>query len=194
MTPQSTSSTGGIERLSIAELHSLCDHDVRSLLAEFLPLVNASELSIWVKDPDADRLVALLDTLGPAGPVELKITQPLTSGIVSQVYRTQTAFLDDGLWRSKAQSPLVDQALRQSTQHEMCVPFALAGHPIGVMCAVQLSDSIHQAPARWGFNSQELAILKVAAQAAALGMERARLAQAFNPSASTATISRGAAV
>jgi len=175
--PQSSSSVSAIDRLSLAELHTLCDHEVRSLLAEFLPLINASELAVWVKDPEADRLVALLDTLGPSGPVEMKITQPLTSGIVSQVFRSQTHFLDDGLWRSKAQSPLVDQALRQSTQHEMCVPFHLAGHPVGVMCAVQLSDSIHQAPTRWGFNSHDLAILKVAAQAAALGMERALLTQ-----------------
>ncbi len=179
--PQSSFSASAIDRLSITELHALCDDDVRSLLAEFLPLINASELAVWVKDPEADRLIALLDTLGPSGPVELKITQPLSSGIVSQVYRSQTHFLDDGLWRSKAQSPLVDQALRQSTQHEMCVPFQLAGHPIGVMCAVQLSDSFHQAPTRWGFNSRDLNILKVAAQATSLAMDRARLALQLRP-------------
>jgi GAF domain-containing protein len=163
--------------LSVAAMHGLCDDDVRSLLAEFLPLINASELAIWVKDPEAEQLVALLDTLGPGGPVELKVTQPLTSGIVSQVYREQTPFLDQGLWRSKTQSPLVDRALGQSTLHEMCVPYQLAGRPVGVVCAVQLADSIHQPPPRWGFTPQDLAVLKVAAQAAALAMERAWLAQ-----------------
>jgi GAF domain-containing protein len=166
-----------IKEWSIPGLHSLCDHEVRGLLAEFLPLLNASELALWVKDPDGEQLVALLDTLGPGGPVELKLTQPLQSGIISQVYRDQEAFLDRGLWRSKAQSPLVDQALGQSTVHEMCVPFHLSGRLIGVLCAVQLSDGIHQAPARWGFTPQDLAILKVAALAASLAMERAWFAQ-----------------
>ena len=170
-------STTGIGHLAIADLHALCDDPVRSLLAEFLPLIHASELAVWVKDPAADQLIALLDTLGPGGPVELKITQPLSSGIVSQVFREQSPFLDEGVWRSKTQSPLVDQALRQSTLHEMCVPFHLVGHPLGVLCAVQLSDSIHQAPARWGFTRADLAILKVAAQAIAIGMERAYLSQ-----------------
>ena len=177
MTPPPQSPAGELGQYAIAELHALCDHEVRSLLAEFLPLIEASEIAIWVKDPQADQLVALLDTLGPNGPVELKITQPLATGIVSKVYREQTAFLDEGLWRSKAQSPLVDKALGQSTQYQLCVPFHFTGRPIGVMSAVQLSDSVHQAPARWGFNKKDLAILKVAAQAAALGMERAFLAQ-----------------
>ena len=177
MTPQLHPSLAGIENLPIEGLHRLCDHEVRGLLADFLPLVNASEMAIWVKDPASPHLVPILDTLGPAGPVEMKITQPLASGIVSQVYREQTAFLDQGLWKSKAQSPLVDQALRQSTLHELCVPFHLAGHPLGVLCAVQLSDSIHHPPARWGFTPQDLAILTVAAQAAALAMERAWFAQ-----------------
>jgi len=163
--------------LMVAEMHGLGDDDVRSLLAEFLPLLNASELAIWVKDPEAEQLVALLDTLGPGGPVELQVAQPLTSGIVSQVYREQTPFLDRGLWRSKTQSLLVDQALGQSTLHEICVPFHLGGQSIGVMCAVQLADSIHQAPARWGFTPQDLAVLKGAAQATALAMGRAWLVQ-----------------
>ena len=177
MTPSPQPPADGLDPYTIGELHALCDHEVRSLLAEFRPLIEASEIAIWVKDPQADQLVALLDTLGPNGPVELKITQPLATGIVSKVYREQTAFLDEGLWRSKAQSPLVDKALGQSTQYQLCVPFHLTGRLIGVMSAVQLSDTFHQAPARWGFNKQDLAILKVAAQAAALGMERASLAQ-----------------
>lgn len=177
MTSQPSTPPARIEDLSLKELHALCDHEVRGLLADFLPLVNASEMAIWAKDPAGPHLVPILDTLGPCGPVEMKITQPLTSGIVSQVYREQAPFLDQGLWRSKAQSPLVDRALRQSTLHELCVPFRLADHPLGVLCAVQLSDSIHQAPARWGFTPQDLAILTVAAQAAALAMERAWFAQ-----------------
>lgn len=177
MTPQLNALLAGIETLPIEKLHALCDHEVRSLLAEFLPLVNASEMALWVKDPAGPHLVPILDTLGPAGPVEMKVTQPLTSGIVSQVYREQTPFLDQGLWKSKAQSPLIDKALRQSTLHELCVPFHLAGHPLGVLCAVQLSDSIHQAPARWGFTPQDLAILTVAAQATSLAMERVWFAQ-----------------
>ena len=177
MSSQPHPSLAGISQLPIDALHDLCDHEVRSLLAEFLPLVNASEMAIWIKDPAAPHLVPILDTLGPSGPVEMKISQPITSGIISQVFREQTPFLDKGLWRSKTQSPLVDQALSQSTLHELCVPFHLGGHPIGVLCAVQLADSIHQAPTRWGFNSQDLAILSVAAQAAALAIERAWFAR-----------------
>lgn len=163
--------------LSLVQLHALCDDAVRGLIAEFLPLIHASELAIWVKDPQADNLVALLDTLGPGGPVEMKISQPLSSGIISQVFRDQKPFLDEGLWRSKAQSTLVDRALRQSTLHQMCVPFQIGGQLIGVMSAVQLADSIHQPPARWGFTRHDLDILHVAALAASLAMERAGYAQ-----------------
>ena len=177
MTPQPNPFNGDIRHLTITELHSLGDDAVRSLLAEFVPLTHASEIAIWAKDPGADQLVALLDTSGPGGGFELKVTQPLNSGIVSQVYHEQTNFLDQGLWRSKQRSPLVDQALHQLTQNEMCVPFRLAGHRLGVMSAVQLTDRKHQAPTRWGFDEHDLKILKLAAQAVGQAMERSLLAK-----------------
>ena len=177
MNPQPNPFAGDIARLSIAELHSLGDEALRSLLAEFIPLTHASEIAIWAKDPAADQLVALFDTAGPSGVLELKVTQPLTSGIVSQVFREHAAFLDQGFWRPKKQSPLVDQMLNQVTQNEMCVPFEVAGHPLGVMSAVQLTDNRHKDPSRWGFDQQDLKHLKVAAQALGQSMERALLAR-----------------
>ena len=169
--------TTDIGRFSIAELHTLGDEPVRHLLAEFIPLTHASAIAIWAKVPDEEQLVALLDTSGPSGGFELKVAQPLASGIVSQVYREHTSFLDRGLWRTKKQSPLVDQALHQLTQNEMCVPFLLAGHLLGVMSAVQLTDAKHKPPTRWGFDEQDLQILNVAAQALGQAMERALLAK-----------------
>ena len=177
MTPQPNPYTGEIGGLSIAELHSLGDEAVRSLLAGFIPLIHASEIAIWVKDPGADQLVVLFDTAGPDGDLELKVTQALSVGIVSQVYCEQTSFVDHGLWRSKKHSSLVDQALHQLTQNEMCVPFQLAGHQFGVMSAVQLTDLKHEAPTRWGFDEQDLKTLELAAQALGQAMERALLAK-----------------
>lgn len=176
MTPSPNSFASAVESLTIAELHSLGDEVVRGLLAEFVPLTHASEIAIWAKDPDADQLVALLDTAGPTGGFEMKVTQPLTEGVVSQVYRDQMNHLDHGLWRDKGHSPLVDQKLHQLTQYEMCVPFHLAGHRLGVMSAVQLTDRKHNAPSRWGFDDVDLTILRVAALALGQAMERALLA------------------
>lgn len=166
-----------IESLTIAQLHSLGDATVRGLLAEFVPLTHASEIAIWAKDPDADQLVALLDTAGPNGGFEMKVTQPLAEGIVSQVFLNQLNHLDHGLWRDKGHSSLVDQKLHQLTQYEMCVPFHLAGHRLGVMSAVQLTDRQHNAPSRWGFDDVDLKILRLAALALGQAMERALLAK-----------------
>lgn len=176
MTPANTG-TAEIGHISIAQLHVLGDAPLRRLLAEFLPLVNGSEMAIWVKDPDAERLVALFDTAGPAGPLELKVSQPLTSGVVSQVFRDRKPYIDKSLWGTNKQSPLVDQALHQVTQNVICVPFDLAGFPIGVMSAVQLTDGKHKNPARWGFQDQDLNLLKLASLALSQSMERSLLAR-----------------
>lgn len=177
MTPSPNPFTSEIQNLTIAELYSLGDETVRRLLAEFVPLAHASEIAIWAKDPAADQLVALLDTAGPEGSFEMKVTQPLAEGIVSKVFRDQAAYLDQGLWRNKGHSPNVDRQLHQLTQNEMCVPFHLAGHPLGVMSAVQLTDGKHGAPTRWGFDEADLNILNLAALALGQAMERALLAK-----------------
>lgn len=161
----------------MAELHALGDAPVRQLLAEFVPLTHSSEIAIWVKDPAAEQLVALLDTAGPAGGFEMIIVQPLSSGVVSQVYCERKRFLDRGIWRSKKLSPLVDKALNQVTQNEMCVPLAGAGLRFGVMSAVQLTDAKHSDPTRWGFGEQDLKLLSVAALALGQALERAFLAR-----------------
>jgi GAF domain len=176
MTPPSDAFAAEIESLSIQELHDLADPFVRELLAEFLPLSHASEIGIWAKVPGEDRLAAIADTAGPEGDFEMKVSMPLSEGIVSQVFRDQASYLDKGVWRNKQQSQLVDQMLHQRTQNEMCVPFQLAGCRLGVMSAVQLTDARHAAPDRWGFDDQDLALLKLAALAVSQAMERAFLA------------------
>ncbi len=176
MTPSPNPFSSDIKSLTIAELYSLGNEAVRGLLAGFVPLTHASEIAIWAKDPDAYQLVGLLHTAGPAGGFEMQVTQSLSEGIVSQVYRNETNHLDHGLWRDKGHSPLVDEQLHQLTQYEMCVPFHLAGHRLGVISAVQLTDSKHNAPSRWGFDEEDLTILKLAELALGQAMERALLA------------------
>ena len=172
-----------LERLPLTVFHAMGDAPVRGLLATFLPLTNAHEMAIWIKDPEAERLVPVVDSTGPGGVLEMKASQPLSSGIVSQVYRENARYLESGIWRAKGHSPEVDQALKQITQHEMCVPFRMAGRLVGVMSAVQLADLRHATTtARWGFTPAHLDILAVAAEALGLAMERAWLAQRWRSS------------
>lgn len=173
-------SLGDISQLTIAEWHALGDAPVRQLLAEFRPLFCASEVAIWAKDPEAEQLVALFDTTGPNGGFELKVKQPLKLGIVSDVYRGQKAYLDRSFWGSKKQSSLVDTALNQVTQHQICVPFAVAGMQFGVMSAVQLTDAKHANPKRWGFDEDDLTLLSLAALALGQALERSYLKSRFN--------------
>lgn len=164
-----------LEHLSIAELYALGDERVRQLLAAFLPLTHASEIGVWVKDPDAEQLVALFDTSGPAGGLEMKVRQPLNTGIISEVYCEQKEFVDQGVWHSAKHSDLVDKALNQVTQNEMCVPMTVGSHRFGVMTAVQLTDARHGEPTRWGFDEDDLRVLAVAALAVGVALERALL-------------------
>ena len=166
-----------LTRLALNELHALGDRDVRTLLMEFLPLTQSSAIAIWVKDPGAEQLMPLLDTAGPDGALEMKRPQPLSSGIVSQVYRDRKSFLESSLWRSKKRSLLVDEALDQETVNEMCVPFCVGGRLIGVLSAVQIADERHPQPKRWGFKEEDLQVLTVAAHALGLAIERAYLAK-----------------
>jgi len=151
-----------LTKLGLAELYELGDPEVRALLAEFLPLTQSSAIAIWV-----------LDTAGPEGALEMKRPQPLSTGIVSQVYRERKSFLESSLWRSKQRSLLVDQALDQETVNEMCVPFWVGGRLVGVVSAVQIMDEKHPQPKRWGFKEEDLQVLNVAAHALGLAMERA---------------------
>ncbi len=169
------SNAAEVGRLTPADFNALGDPAVRRLLALFVPLTHAHEIAVWVKDPAADRLVAVLDTSGPGGGFEMKTSQSLASGIVSRVYREQAAFLERGLWRSRERSPEVDAALQQVTQNEMVVPFRFADLLVGVMSAVQLTDRKHATPKRWGFDENDLAILAAAAEAVAQSLERALL-------------------
>ncbi|HTI69684.1 MAG TPA: GAF domain-containing protein [Candidatus Limnocylindria bacterium] len=162
-----------LTKLGLAELYELGDPEVRALLAEFLPLTQSSAIAIWVKDPEAEQLMPVLDTAGPEGALEMKRPQPLSTGIVSQVYRERKSFLESSLWRSKQRSLLVDQALDQETVNEMCVPFWVGGRLVGVVSAVQIMDEKHPQPKRWGFKEEDLQVLNVAAHALGLAMERA---------------------
>ncbi len=60
-------------------------------------------------------------------------------------------------------------------QYDMCLPCHLAGHRLGVMSAVQLTDRKHNPPSRWGFDELDLQILRLAALALGQAMERALL-------------------
>lgn len=167
--------------LSPAELNALADPPARQLLARFIPLTHAHEIAVWAKDPVADQLVPFLDTAGPSGKFEMNTAQSLARGIVSRVYRENTSFLERGLWRSRERSTEIDKALQQVTENEMCVPFYLAGRLMGVVSAVQLTDSRHRPPKRWGFDEADLALLGVAAEAVAQSLERSWLMRRSSP-------------
>lgn len=166
-----------IEGLSLDELHTLGDSSVRHLLSLFTPLTSAHEIAVWAKDPNAEKLVPIIDTAGSDGNFEMRVSQDLSHGIVSRVYTERTSYLDKGLWRSKERSKNVDNLLHQITQNEMCVPFYLAGQLLGVMSAVQLTDQKHAAPSNWGFKPEHLEVLVLAAEAIGLAMERTLLAR-----------------
>lgn len=163
--------------LSPAQLNALADPVVRGLLQRFVSIVHAHEIAVWAKDPEANQLVPFLDTAGPAGGFEMSAAQSLERGIVSRVFREHSSFLERGLWRSRERSPEIDMALQQVTQNEMCVPFYLYGHLVGVVSAVQLTDRKHSPPKRWGFEERDLEVLAVAAEAVAQSLERAWYAQ-----------------
>lgn len=171
--------SGGVpvewDRLTPAQWSGLCDQTVRGLLARFVHLAHAHEIALWVKDSEAERLVAVLDTAGPGGRLEMKVSQPLNSGIVSQVFRDQTPFLERGLWRSKQRSPMVDEAIGQVTQNEICVPFVISGYRLGVLSAVQVTDDRHGEPDRWGFEEPDLQVLQILAEVLAIALERSWL-------------------
>ena len=121
------------------------------LLRRTVAKISAHEGSIWIVDSDNEQLVICYNTAELAR----HFSQPLSTGLVSKAYKEDRPVHHKGLKRYQGASSAIDDQHAQKTQHQISVPFYLAGKLCGALSAVQLSSDFHSLPradVKWGFD------------------------------------------
>jgi hypothetical protein len=140
---------------------ALQSREVEFILDHLLHAIPAHHVGFWLADPAGDKLSLVVDrsTQGWSehpGPVCISMGK----GLVSKTYLEGSTEIDDGPYRRRESSGIVDEALNQSTACQLSVPFNLNGQRIGVMTAVQLSNEGTPLTGRWGLSKDGQPLLE----------------------------------
>ncbi len=132
--------------------------------------MGAHEGSIWIVDSENEQLVICYNTQE----LQRHFTQPLSSGLVSKAYIDERPVHHKGIERYKDSSSAIDNDHGQRTQHQVSVPFYIAGKLCGAVSAVQLSSDFHSMPradVQWGFDEDAVTLLAATATVLGEGIE-----------------------
>ncbi len=146
------------------------------LLKQTVSDMDGHEGSIWIIDNKNEQLVTCYNTEELAR----HVCQPLSSGLVSKAYNEERPIHHKGIHRYRDGSGMVDDKLEQKTQHQISVPFYVAGKLCGALSVVQLSSDFHSEPREdvpWGFSDASIPLLAATATVIAENIEADRITQ-----------------
>ncbi len=133
----------------------------RSALASAATAILADEASFWMKAPDRDALVMILNGKPSAVHMELTAEQPLDDGLVSRVFRDGIPFKDPHSLPTRDHSKKIDIEFSQVTHYMAIVPVTVDGKRVGVVSAVKFpydGDRIRRT-SEWSFSKDALEVL-----------------------------------
>lgn len=133
----------------------------RSRLATVTTAILADETSLWMKVPEREALLMVLNGNPSAGNMELVAEQPLNTGLVSRVFRYGDPFIDPHSLPIRDHSKKIDLEFSQTTHYMAIVPVTLGDERIGVVSAVKFpteENRIRKA-SEWGFSRDALEVL-----------------------------------
>ncbi len=165
-----------MENLSHSALTSVrqqLGETLRPALASAASAILADEASFWMKAPDRDALVMVLNGNPLAADMEMVAEQPLDTGLVSRVFRDGEPLIDPHSLPIRDHSKKIDIEFSQVTHYVAIVPVTVGGLRVGVVSAVKFptdGDHIRKA-SEWGFSKDALEKLSALA-----GLIAARIA------------------
>ncbi|MBI3948665.1 MAG: GAF domain-containing sensor histidine kinase [Armatimonadetes bacterium] len=140
---------------------------VRQALEVSLETVRADAGSILLHDPDSDSLVFRY-VVGEKASVLTGYAFRADQGIAGEVFRSGEPRVTDDVTRDKAHHREVDRQSGYTTRNMVTVPLAMAeAAPLGVMQALNKRDG--------AFGPEDVQLLSILGQQAALAIENARL-------------------
>lgn len=119
------------------------DPIMRGTLRTGFAEARADEGTVWLVDRERGTLVGVINTgsrseeiAGGAGHV-----QPLSSGVISMVFRSEQPFCENRMQRHQLQDKTLDRKLGVVTSAMIAVPFYYAREIRGVISCVQLQPA-----------------------------------------------------
>lgn len=150
-----------LKTLTAEEFRALMEAGDREFLDQAFSMMMASEGSIWLADPGSQELVMAVNSGPDAAALELNTRQPDTEGILGKVYQEDAPYADQGIFRDKYESHMVDEALHQHTLHIAGYPLHVLGCKIGVLSIVQVVGEHAKLPETWGFPENHGEVFKI---------------------------------
>jgi hypothetical protein len=125
------------------------------VLARGFTEAGASEGTIWIVDATGQFLEPAFNSGPNATQIVGQFKQPLNTGLISMVFATEQAFLENDVAKNSQQSKLLDSKLSVQTTALIAVPFQFLNTCRGVVSCVQLAAPGQNSPAS-GFRPEHL--------------------------------------
>jgi len=157
----------------LAEIREKLGDAFREPLAATAKAILADEASLWLKSPDKNVLVMILNGNPSASDMELQAEQPLDTGLISQVFRSGKPFIDPHSLPTRNHSKKIDIEYSQVTHYMAIVPVIADGACVGVVSAVKFpndGDRIRKA-SEWNFSKDALERLEALAAKIAASLQ-----------------------
>lgn len=161
------------------EFSSLLDPLMRRILESGFRETGADEGTVWLLDEAGENLVPGANTGPDAEKIIGHFKQPLDGGLISMVFASEQAFLENEMQRNPQQSKALDNLLQVQTLAMIAVPFHFLRACRGVVSCVRLRKGdftkVDQIP---GFRPEHLAAIQQATAVLARLVELKFLSQA----------------
>lgn len=148
------------DEVHAAEFAQLLDPLLREILAHGFAEAGAHEGSIWLVDATGQFLEPAFNNGPYAAQMVGQFRQPLNAGLISMVFATEQAFLENDVIRNAQQSKLLDSKLNVQTSALIALPLHFLNACRGVVSCVQLNAAGGSAGAPCGFRPEHLAGLQ----------------------------------
>jgi len=129
----------------------LFDPLMRLTTQDAFDAVQAHEGTIWLLDAPEEYLVPAYNTGPNADQLVNRFRQPLTSGLISLVFRNGQSFCENEVYRNAQQDTTLDSKLKVLTCAMIAVPLYFAQNVRGVISCVQLKGADTAVPDPPGF-------------------------------------------
>jgi transcriptional regulator with GAF, ATPase, and Fis domain len=145
------------EEIHADEFARVLDPLLREILACGFAQAGAHEGTVWLVDATGQFLEPAFNNGPFAAQMVGQFRQPLEAGLISMVFATEQAFLENDVTSNAQQSKLLDSKLNVQTSALIAVPLHFLNACRGVVSCVQLNASPGRSLPTSGFHPQHLA-------------------------------------
>lgn len=111
-----------------------------SLVDSFLEDSPVDEATVWLESDDGEHLEAVYNPVNDTLP---GLRQPLSQGLISQVFATGLPLLERDVSKRRGHDPRIDAITGSPTRALLAAPISAGDQIVGVLSAVCLAGSDH---------------------------------------------------